>query len=324
LIPIRILGTGSLLTGRPVSTQELVRQIMPERDPARVQKWLGITTRYWVDRSTSASSMAAEALRRALQAADMPATELKRIIFVTSTGGDTISPATVHAVTDELGLSDTCDGFDLNNACTGFLSGMDLAARSVVTGLSPVAVVVAETYSRYVDPEHPRGYLVMADAAAAVIVGPGREGEGLLASHLRSSSSLRGRLRLTHPGWTREAGRVEFDAPYEEMIQNALQAISTSTQAVTQAAGVALSDVEWFLPHQPNGRMLDLIVSHMGIAPERTVPVVDEIGSVGAATVPVSLDRLYRSGRVKPGDRLLMATVGAGTGYGALLHQVAR
>lgn len=323
MIPVRILGTGSVLEGRRVGTAELVRRAMPGRDPAEVERRIGISHRHWVERGTSAASLGARALRQALEAAGCAAEALARIIFVSSTGGDTLIPATVHAVARELGLDDSCDGFDLNNACTGFLSAYDLAARSVATGVGPVAVVVAETFSRYLPPEKPRPYLVMGDAAAAVVLGEGRPGEGLLASYLRNNASLRDRVIMRHPGWTGEPPFLQFDATYDEITDSALHAILKSCRAATGAAGVPLGEVEWFLPHQPNGRMLEGILTHLEVRPERTLSVVEEIGSVGAASVPVSLDRLARSGRLRPGDRLLMAAVGAGTGYGALLHRVA-
>jgi 3-oxoacyl-(acyl-carrier-protein) synthase III len=322
MIPVRLLGTGSVLTGRRWDTSELGARAMPTRNPSELARRIGITTRYWVEPGTSAVSLATEALRRALESARCEARDLRRIIFVSSNGGDTLSPANVHAVSAELGLDDTCDGFDLGNACTGFLSAYDVAARSVATGLGPVAVVVAETFSRHLSPEVPRSYLVMADAAGAVVLGEGRPGEGILASHLRSSADVRGQVTVTHPTFTGKPSTIEFEATYDALAESAVHRMASASRRVAEAAGVPLHAVEWFLPHQPNGRILDLVLERLEIAPSRTVPVVDEIGSVGAASIPVSLDRLFRRG-LRPGDRLLLTAVGAGTGYGALLHQVA-
>lgn len=322
MISARILGTGSFLPGRAHTTLDLARRAAPERDPARIQEKIGIRTRYWGPEVDAATSGAA-ALTAALEAASLRPSELRRIIFVSSTGGDKTIPPTVNAVAEALGIDDTCDGFDLNNACTGFLSAFDLAARSVATGLGPVAVVVAETFSRYLPPEHPRPYLVLGDAAAAVVVGAGRPGEGVLASSLRNSSALRGQIRMAHRDRATEAAHIEFAAGYEEITESALRAIGASCRAVAAEAGVSLGDVEWFVPHQPNGKILERVAADLGILGERITSVVEEIGSVGAASVPVSLDRLLRSGRVKRGDRLLLTAVGAGTAYGATLYQVA-
>jgi 3-oxoacyl-(acyl-carrier-protein) synthase III len=323
MIPVRLLGTGSVLAGRRVDTLELAARAMPKRNAEEIARRIGISTRYWVEPGTTAASLATEALRRALESSGCQAKDLRRIIFVSSNGGDTLSPANAHAVTAALGLDDTCDGFDLSNACTGFLSAFDLAARSVATGLGPVAVVAAETFSRHLSADVPRSYLVMADAAGAVVLGEGRPGEGILASHLRSSSDVRGQVTVTHPTFTGKPSTIEFDATYDALADSAVNRMASSSRTVAAAAGVPIGEVEWFLPHQPNGRIMELLVERLEINPARTVPVVDEIGSVGAASIPVSLDRLFRRGGVKAGDRLLLTAVGAGTGYGALLHRVA-
>ncbi len=244
------------------------------------------------------------------------------MIFVSSTGGDTLIPGTAHLVCDRLGLDDTCDAFDINNSCAGFLTALDLAARSVATGLGPVGMVSGEIFSRYLPADRPRAYLVMGDAAGAVVVGEGREGEGVLGVSLASEALLRRRITMAHPGVSGVPTWLQFDATYDELTENAASCLMKSSAAALAQAGVALGEVEWVLPHQPNGRMLELILEKMGVPRERTVPVVHEIGSVGSASIPVSLDRLFRSGKLRPRDRILMTAVGAGTGYGAVVAQV--
>jgi 3-oxoacyl-(acyl-carrier-protein) synthase III len=319
---MRILGTGSHLTGRLVTTAEIVAERMPGKDAAEVQARIGIATRYWVDPGTQAADTGAAALRQALEAAGLAARDLRRVIFVSSTGGDMLIPGTAHFVCGRLGLDDTCDAFDVNNSCAGFLTALDLAARSVATGLGPVAIVSGEIFSRYMPPDKLRPYLVMGDAAAAAIIGPGRENEGLLAVSLASEGLLRERVTMDHPGLVAHPTFLQFDATYAELTENAAGAMMKSTQRVLEEAAVALSDVEWVLPHQPNGRMLDIILDMMQVPHERTVPVVNEIGSVGSASIPMALDRLFRRGGLRAGHRILMTAVGAGTGYGSLLYRV--
>lgn len=322
MIRARILGTGSFLAGRRVPTEEVARNAVPGKDPADVERKIGIATRYWVDSDTKAADIGAEALTRALEASGISKSDLRRIIFVSSTGGDMLIPGTAHLVCDRLGLHDTCDAFDINNSCAGFLTALDIASRSVATGLGPVGIVSGEIFSRYLPVEKPRPYLVMGDAAAAAIVGPTTQKEGLLASHLASSAELRREVTMQHPGLSSPPTFLQFDATYEKLTDVAVDALAKSSKAALAAAGIELRDVEWFLPHQPNGRMLEKILAVMNVPLERTPTVVEEIGSVGSASVPVSLDRLMRSGKVRPGDRILMAAVGAGTGYGAVLFQV--
>ncbi len=322
MIPVRILGTASLLPGRALPTAELAAAAAPGRDPEQIVARTGIATRHFAPAGATAAGLGVEVLRAALDDAGIDATALRRIIFVSSTGGDVLGPANANAVAAGLGLDDTCDAFDLNNACMGFLAGLDVAARSVATGLGPVAVVVVETLSRYLTPAKYRPYLVFADAAAAAVFGEARPGEGVIASSLRNRGSLRGIVTLAHPGVVPGPVYIEFAASNDALMQSALECIRSATDEVLGAAAITLDEIEWFLPHQPNGAMLERIVGDLGVRPERVVPVVQDIGSVAAASIAVSLDRLRRTRPVRPGDRVLMAGVGAGTAYGAILLQV--
>jgi 3-oxoacyl-(acyl-carrier-protein) synthase III len=317
-----IAGTGSVLPGAPVTTRELVARVPGTWDAARVEERTGIAARHFVPPGTTAAELGAAALRRALSAAGMPAEALARVIFVDSLGGDTLIPATANAVVGALGLAGTCDCFDLNNACLGFLSALDVAARGVATGQGPVGIVVAELGSRFITPEDPRPYFVFGDAAAAVIVTATTNGAGILGSVLRNDAGNAGGVVLAHPAHTGLRETIRFTEPNARMLDLALDLLRDSTRAVLAQAGLGIEDVDWILPHQPNGVMLDAFVEALGVDAERVVPVVRETGSVGAASIPLSLDRLVSSGRLRAGDRVLMIGVGAGLSSGAMLLQV--
>lgn len=322
LIPVRILGTGSVLPGRVVTTAEVCERAYPGRDPAELVARTGIETRYWADDGTTHASLAADAMRRALASAGMHANELVRLIQVNCTGGDTLLPATANAVGDALGLHGSCDCIDLNNACTGFLSALDLAARSVATGLHPVGVVVSELWSRHLDPTDPRSYVVFGDAGAAVVLGPGRGREGLRSSWLRNDGRLRGSVTLAHAGLTHEPEIVRFGVSNKQITQEATAAVLKSARTALALAGVTMDEIRWVLPHQPNGRMFDMLAAELGIPAHKQLRVVGEIGSVGAASIPLSLDRLWRSGELSCGDLLLLVAVGSGISYGAMVYQL--
>jgi 3-oxoacyl-[acyl-carrier-protein] synthase-3 len=249
--------------------------------------------------------------------------DLRRVILTTSEGGDILGPATANATVHALGLDGRCDCFDVVNACMGFMSSLDIGARSVATGLHPVGVVAAELLSRGLRPESPRPWVVFGDAAAAVILGPGRPGEGLLGVHLGNDGSVGKTVYAVHPVLSREMEWLRMDIPSREMGPIVVRALRESADAVLAPSGETIEDVDWVLPHQPNGIMLDMIVSALGIPREKIVPVVHEIGSVVAASIPASLDRLLRSRPVRPGDRILMIGVGSGLSYGAALYRVA-
>ncbi|PRP97712.1 3-oxoacyl-[acyl-carrier-protein] synthase 3 [Enhygromyxa salina] len=322
LIPVRVLGTSSVLPGRAVTTAEVCERAYPGRDPAELVARTGIETRWWADPETTHASLAAEAMRVALDRAGMDATQLLRLIQVNCTGGDMLLPATANAVGDALGLRGSCDCIDLNNACTGFLSALDIGARSVATGLHPVGIVVSELWSRHLDPSDPRSYVVFGDAAAALVLGPGRGREGLRASWLRNDGRLRGSVTLAHAGLTHQPEIVRFGVSNKQITQEATSAILTSARTALDLAGVTMSEVDWVLPHQPNGRMFDMLARELDIPAHKLLRVVGEIGSVGAASIPVSLDRLWRSGKVQPGQLVLLVAVGSGISYGAMIYEV--
>jgi len=322
MLPARILGTASLLPGPPRTTAEIAAALPVHRDPAEWEKKTGIKTRHWAEPGTRVAPLAAEALRAALDVAGIPATALRRIIFVTSGSPDLTFPATANGVAAGLGLSGSCDAFDVQNACMGFLTAFDLAARSVATGLGPIGVVSGELNSRGIQLSDHRPYLVFGDAIGAAIVGAARPGEGVLAAFYGNDGTLPADVFGEEPSLTGKREHAQFRKPSAELFAIAFGALRTAIEHVLAEARVRLSEIEWVLPHQPNGVMVKLFIEQLGVDPARVMVVVDTIGSVASASIPVALDRLFRTGRVRPGDRILMAGVGGGVSYGAVLYRV--
>ncbi len=324
MIPATLLGTGSVRPSRQRSTAEVVAEAGVTRDPCDLEARTGIRQRGWFSTDElPAARLGAKAVRGALERAGLAPADLRRLIFVSSTGGDFLIPATANAVLAELGVAHSCDAFDLNNACMGFLSAFDVAARSVATGCEPVAVVAVETLSRYVAPSDPRPYLVLADAAAAAVLGRSDGGAGVLAAHLGNDGAHRSAVSLVHPALQQEPALIRFAASNRSITAGALDALQRAADGALEAAGVELHDVEWIVPHQPNGTILRQLVERFGVAPSRLVPVVHEAGSVGAASLGLGLDALMSSGQVRPGERILLVGVGAGLSYGALVYRTA-
>ena len=322
-VPVRIAGTGSVAAGPAVTTAELVSRVAGALDVAAVERKTGIGSRRFAAAATRAADLAAQALGEALAAAGLPARALERLIFVSSVGGDALIPATASAVAAALGLAGTCDCFDLNNACMGFLTAFDVAARSVATGRGPVGIVTGELLSRFTTPDDPRPFLVLGDGVAAAVLAEGRAGEGILGSWLRNDGTLAGDVALAHPGLTGRRETIRFTTSSRHITEEAIEGFRWSVEAVLAEAALALPEVEWLVLHQPNGSLLAAVIEALALDRDRLLPVVGEVGSVGAASIAIGLDRLMRSGRVRPGDRILMAGVGAGVSYGAILVRVA-
>ncbi len=322
MIPVRILGTSHVLPGEPHATVDLAARVLPHKDPAYVVDRTGIETRYWSDPEVRLAEYAARGLGQAIEEAGLKPTDLRRIVVANCTGAELAFPAISNEICATLGLQGSCDTFALNNACCGFLSSFDVAARSVATGLAPVGVVAVELCSRHITPDDPRPYLVFADAVGAAVLGEARDGEGVLASYLANDGTLPGNAVLTNPTLTRRPEYIEFPQSNAEMTEVAIDRLTAATGTVLDQADVRLEDVEWVLPHQPNGSMLERIVDALGLDRAKLVKIVDQIGSPGSPSIAISLDRLLHTRPVKPGDRILMVGVGSGVSYGSILYRV--
>jgi 3-oxoacyl-(acyl-carrier-protein) synthase III len=321
-LPVSILGTQSVLPGRQVTTREVFDLLGRPGSAARWETRVCIRTRHWVEPGTLITPYAAAALRGALDEAGLEASELRRIILVYSGVGDLMFPATANGVAAALGLRGSCDAFDVKNACMGFLTGLDLAARSVATGLGPVGIAVADFNSRGIRPSDYRPFLVFGDAAASAVVGAGRPGEGIVASFLANDGSRSPDVFALEPTVTGQREYIQFGPSADEIATIAIGAMRRGLEGLLDRAEVELRDIEWVIPHQPNPSMVDAMIDGLGLDGSRVLRVAEDIGSVASSSIPVALDRLRKTRRVKPGDRILMLGVGGGISYGGTLYRV--
>jgi 3-oxoacyl-[acyl-carrier-protein] synthase III len=319
-LPIRILGTGCALPKRGVTTAELAAEALPHRDADWVIERIGIARRGWVETGTTHADLASRALSAALTDAGLPADRLRRIILVSTIGGDVRGPATSNLVAKELGIHGTAGCFDLNNACCGFVSGLDVAARLVATGEGPVGLVSAEVFSPHIRPSSPRPYLVMADAAAAVVLDAPRRDGAVLATDFANDGRGFAAVTLGHEA----DAEIVFGLSAPDITERARGDLVAGSTAVLQGAGLQRDEVDWVFPHQPNGVMLSMFMDILGYPMSRTRPIVREHGSVGATSVPLALHELWSDGSIRDGQHLLFAAVGAGTARATMLVRVER
>jgi 3-oxoacyl-(acyl-carrier-protein) synthase III len=300
--------------------------LVPPRDPVQCEERSGIRTRHWAEPGAPVLPLAAHVLRAALADAKMAPRDLSRLLFTTCTGGDMMFPATAALLASELGLAGSCAAFDVANACMGFLTAVDIATRFVKTGEGPVGIVSVELNSRGIHPDEHKPYLVFGDAAAAAIVGAAPEGadpgEGVLATFLGNDASAPDAVFGDTPQLTGAPTYARFERTSAESTAIAMGALQAGLEGLLARAEVALGDIEWIVPHQGNGVMLDAIIAGLGLDPARVVRVVDEVGALASACIPLALDRLRASGVLRPGDRILLAGLGSGISYGAILYRV--
>ena len=301
----RILGLGHKLPERIVGNAEIAEGIGV--DSEWIVRRTGIRQRRYAAPGERTTDLALAAARRALSDAGTRASELDLILVATMTP-DELTPNTAPLLAHALGLN--VGAYDIGAACTGWLSALSAGAAQVETGRAErVLVVGAEILSRIVDPGDKRTAMLFGDGAAAVVLGP--DGDGEIGPILLESDGAMGDTiiarhdeRLLHMD-----GHTTFN--------KAVKVLSDSTEAVAARAGLALDEIDLFVYHQANGRILRAVGEKLELPAERVADYVGETGNTSAASIPLTLSLLREDGRLRPGQRVLLAAVGAGFTWGA-------
>ncbi len=285
---------------------------------------IGIQSRYFADPGDTTASQGAKAVQLALDKAGIAARDVKRLILTNSTGFDMMCPATSNALCDILGMDGSCGAVDLNNACVGYLNALDYAARLVHTGIAPVVVVASELGSQHIRPDDPRPYLIFGDAAAAAVLTAPEPGAdvGFSATHFGNRGQYRDSVVMRHASLTGQRETLQFLKSGKDITKLAVLGLREVADDVFRQSGLNWNDIDWIVPHQPNGAMLGDIAALFGIEPERMVPVVQHLGNVGSCSTAYGLAELYSTRDVRKGQKILLIGVGAGLSYGALLYHV--
>lgn len=317
-LPLSILGTGTASLPAVPTADIAARLGVPEADLLRKT---GIVERRVAPPEVRFGALGAEAIGSALRRAGLDATSLQRIVVVNSTGCDDLCPATANHVAQALGLGRTLDGFDLNNACMGFLTALDLAGRCLATGYETIAIVAVEMGSRFIHPGVPRSYAIFGDGAAAAVVGRPRGRGAILSSYLRNDPADLDAIRM--PLRDDEGPpTLRFGGSNEHIARRSLEVVAESVAEALRRAGATRDEIRWAVPHQPNGPLLDKMLEVAGVRPSQYARIVHEHGSLGSASIPMGLDALFRQKQVEPGDRVLLFGVGGGASYGAMVIEI--
>ncbi len=315
MIYSRIAGTGSYLPPRVMTNAEFAERL--DTSDEWIRERTGIVQRHIADPSQTSSDLAAEASRAALQAAGAQAEEVDFIVVATSTP-DYIFPSTACLLQAKLGMKD-CAAFDVQAVCSGFVYALAVADKFIRSGQHKCALVVgSEVFSRILD-WNDRGTCVLFGDGAGAVVLRASDSPGIHASVLRADGRHSGILSV--PG--NVSGGKIVGSPFLQMAGNqvfkfAVKVLDEVGRETLAAAGARIEDVDWLIPHQANVRILDATARKLGIPTEKVAVTVGHHGNTLAASIPLALDEYVRSGKIRPGHRLLMEGVGGGFTWGAV------
>jgi 3-oxoacyl-[acyl-carrier-protein] synthase-3 len=312
----RVIGTGSYLPERIVTNDDLARTVDTTDDWIRTRT--GIQSRHVAADGQLASDLALPAAQRALQSAGVDAADVDLIIVATTTP-DIIFPSTACILQAKLGVAG-CPAFDVQAVCSGFVYALTIADLFICSGQARnVLVVGTEVYSRILDWTDRGTCVLFGDGAGAVIVAAS-DRPGILATKLHADGSHKEMLCV--PGSV-NAGKVS-GSPFVHMdggsvFKFAVRVFEEGAIEVLEAAGLKVADLDWFIPHQANIRIMEATAKKLGLPKEKLIATVHHHGNTSAASIPLALDEAVRDGRVLPGHTLLLEGVGGGFTWGAVL-----
>jgi 3-oxoacyl-[acyl-carrier-protein] synthase-3 len=311
-----IRGVGGYLPARVLSNDELAKTV--DTSDEWIQQRVGIKQRHIAAEGEMTSDLAAHAARQALDNAGLTPADIDLIIVGTTTP-DLTFPATATLVQQKLGMHHGV-AFDIQAVCSGFVFATVTADSYLKNGMGTRALVIgAETNSRLLDWTDRTTCVLFGDGAGAVILELGDEdGRGILASSLRSDGHYWDKLHTDGgPSSTQSVGHLRMEG--REVFRHAVGKITDVVESVFAATGTSVDDLDWFVPHQANRRIIDGAGAKLNIPAEKVVVTVDRHANTSAASVPLALNEAVRDGRIKKGDLVMIEAMGGGFTWGASL-----
>jgi 3-oxoacyl-[acyl-carrier-protein] synthase III len=315
-----VLGCGSYLPSRVLSNAELSRMV--DTSDEWIMQRTGIRERHIAAAGETTSDMGLKAARAALDAAGVDAQSIDLIVLATSTPDNTF-PASAVSVQAGLGITHGA-AFDLQAVCSGFVFGLATVDGLLKTGAFKRALVIgSETFSRILDWSDRTTCVLFGDGAGAVVIeaqsGSGtRADRGILTSHLRSDGRYKTKLYVDGgPSSTQTVGHLRMEG--RAVFKHAVAMVSDVIEDAFKATGTTATDIDWFVPHQANKRIIDDTAKKLGLAPEKVILTVDRHGNTSAASIPLALAVAVADGRIKRGDLVMLEAMGGGFTWGAVL-----
>jgi 3-oxoacyl-[acyl-carrier-protein] synthase-3 len=319
-----ILGTGAAVPKKVLTNQDL--ESIVDTSDEWISTRTGIKSRYIAEDGETTSTLATEAARRALDMAGVKPQEIDMIV-VGTTSPDMIMPNTGALVQKHLGASNAF-GFDVYAACSGFVYALTIADKFVKENPEKkILAIGSELLSSITDWQDRNTCVLFGDAAGAALVSGSNDGErGILSTHLHSDGCLWELLHIpgggcVYPPSAEMAEKRDYCIRMHgnEVYKHAVRSLTEVAQEALVANQLDPEDVDLFIPHQANMRIMNKVAERLKISPDRVYINIERYGNTSSASIPVALDEANRSGRLKPGDLVLLDAFGGGFTWGAVM-----
>lgn len=314
-----IKGTGSYLPERIMTNRDMMDVV--DTTDEWIEQRTGIKQRHIVADGQFTSDLAVEAAKSALENAGLSAQDIDLIVLATTTPDKTF-PSTATIVQNKLGIHHGA-AFDVAAVCTGFVYALTVADGLLRTGAFKRALVIgAETLSRILDWDDRTSCVLFGDGAGAVVLEAEQNTEGykkgIISSVLRSDGAYHDLLFTDGgPSTTQTAGKLRMQG--QEVFKMAVGKVSGVIFEVLEAANMQMDQVDWFVPHQANKRIIDATARKVGLDADKVIMTIENHANTSAASIPLALNQAARSGKFKRGDVILLEAMGGGFTWGAVL-----
>jgi 3-oxoacyl-[acyl-carrier-protein] synthase-3 len=316
-----IAGTGMYVPDRVLTNDDLARMV--DTSDEWIVERTGIRQRRIAAPDQASSDLALIACQRALDMAGLEPGDVDHIVLATTTP-DRILPSCACTLQQKLGATNAA-AYDMFAACTGFVFGLGLGRGLVGAGIADTVLVVGvETLSRIVDYTDRNTCVLFGDGAGAAVLRACAPGTGLHAVDMHSDGEL-GEVLEVPAGISRNPASDETVAGHEHFIRMqgkklypfAVRSMEESTRRCAESAGWSASEIDLFIPHQANLRIIEAVRERLGTPADKVYVNIDRYGNTSSASIPIALDECVRAGRLKPGDKLAIAAFGGGATWGA-------
>jgi 3-oxoacyl-[acyl-carrier-protein] synthase-3 len=320
-----IIGTGSALPKQVITNAELSPQI--GLSETEITKRTGILCRHWVSAGETTATLAVTAAQSALQSAGLSA-DLIDLIVVSTSSPDMVFPSVACLVQKSIMPTRPIPAFDLNASCSGFLYALSVGEQYIQSGFSKNALIIAsEVKSVYLDKNDPQTACLFGDGAGAVILSCTNKADRGIQSLRISAGAMKEQLVFL------PAGGTKLPLSQETLQQNlhtmkmegtrlfrlAVQKMNTAVSALLKENTIALKDIDCFIFHQANLRILEAVIKKQGIPKEKHYTTIHKFGNTSSASLPMALHDAVAAGRIKRGDKVAMFAFGGGFTWGSAL-----